>query len=87
MDDRALYATILGIAPPWEVDRVELDDEAKAVHVWLEARNGTAFTCPECQTISPLHDHVERSWRHLDNVSLRLASTPACRVSTAPSTA
>jgi transposase len=66
MDDRTLYATILGIAPPWAVDRVELDDAAKAVHVWLKARSGTTFACPECQTISPLHDHVERSWRHLD---------------------
>jgi transposase len=66
MDDRTLYAAILGIAPPWEVTRVELDDTAKAVHVWLEARSGTTFACPECQTISPLHDHVERSWRHLD---------------------
>jgi transposase len=66
MDDRTLYATILGIAHPCEVDRVELDDEAKAVHVWLEARTGTTFTCPECQTVSPLYDHVERSWRHLD---------------------
>jgi hypothetical protein len=59
MDDRSLYATILGIAAPWEVVRVELDDAAKAVHVWLEARSGTTFTCPECQTISPLHDHVD----------------------------
>lgn len=35
MDDRALYATILGIGAPWEVVRVELDDRAKAVDVWL----------------------------------------------------
>jgi len=66
MDDRALYATILGITPPWDVARVELDDAAKAVHVWLEERPGTTFGCPECQTVSPPHDHVERSWRHLD---------------------
>jgi transposase len=66
MDDRALYATILGIAAPWDVVCVELDDAVKAVHVWLEERAGTAFACPECQTVSPLHDHVERSWRHLD---------------------
>ena len=66
MDDRALYATILGIAPPWDVVRVELDDAAKAVHVWLEERAGTAFVCPDCRTTAPLYDHVERSWRHLD---------------------
>jgi transposase len=66
MDDRPLYATILGVALPWDVERVVLDDAAKAVHVWLEAGSRTTFACPECQTISPLHDHVERSWRHLD---------------------
>jgi transposase len=66
MDDRTLYATILGVARPWEVTRVELDDTAKAVHVWLTEHVGTTFTCPDCQTVSPLHDHVERSWRHLD---------------------
>jgi transposase len=66
MDDRTLYATILGIAPPWEVVRVELDDGVRAVHVWLDAGPETSFTCPECQTISPLYDHVDRSWRHLD---------------------
>ena len=46
--------------------RVELDDTTKAVHVWLEERVGTNFACPECHAISPLHDHVERRWRHLD---------------------
>jgi len=66
MDDRTLYATILGIGRPWDVVRVELDDAAKTVHVWLAEDAGTTFSCPECQAISPLHDHVERSWRHLD---------------------
>src|SRR5688572_13750805 len=66
MDDRTLYATILGIAAPWDVVRVQLDDAAKAVHVWLEERSGTTFACPDCAAISPLYDHVERSWRHLD---------------------
>lgn len=66
MDDRTLYAAILGIGRPWDVVRVELDDAAKAVHVWLAEDPGTTLTCPECQTLSPLHDHVERSWRHLD---------------------
>jgi transposase len=66
MDDRTLYATILKIAAPWDVIRVELDDRIKAVHVWLEERSGAPFVCPECQAISPLYDHVERSWRHLD---------------------
>ena len=59
MDDRTLYATILGIAAPWDVARVQLDDARKAVHVWLEERAGTTFACPECDAIAPLYDHVE----------------------------
>lgn len=55
MDDRALCATILGIAPRWGVVRVELDDARKAVHIWLAERAGTTFVCPDCCTISPLH--------------------------------
>ena len=33
MDDRTLYATIFGIAAPWDVSRVELDDAAKTVQL------------------------------------------------------
>src|SRR5438105_6779212 len=50
----------------WDVTREELDDRARAVHVWLEQQSGTSFVCPECQPASSLYDHVERSWRHLD---------------------
>jgi len=66
MDDRALYATILGLDAPWDVDRVELREAEHAVHVWVAARAGTTFACPECAVASPVYDHGERSWRHLD---------------------
>ena len=42
---------LVGIASPWEVERVELDDSAKVVYVWLEARSGTTFACPDSQTM------------------------------------
>jgi transposase len=74
MDDRTLYTPIFGVTRPWEVTRVELDDGAKAVHVWLAEHPGTPFVCPDCRTVSPLHDHVERSWRHLDTCQLRDAA-------------
>ena len=66
MDDRALYATILGVGHPWSVTQVEVDDAAKTVHVWLAEDPGATFACPECQRLAPCHDHVERTWRHLD---------------------
>lgn len=66
MDDRSLYATILGMQAPWDVERVELRETEQAVHVWVREQSGTRFGCPECAATSPIHDHVERMWRHLD---------------------
>lgn len=66
MDDRSLYAAILGLDAPWEVGRVELRETEQVVHVWVAAREGTRFVCPECGAAGPIYDHGERSWRHLD---------------------
>ena len=37
MDDRSLYATILGMEAPWGVERVELREVEQAVHVGARA--------------------------------------------------
>lgn len=71
MDDRALYATILGLPEPWEVERVELKEDEGAVHVWVVPRPGTRFGCSDCGEVSPIYDHQERSWRHLDTCQFR----------------
>lgn len=81
MDDRSLYATILGLEPPWDVERVELRESEQAVHVWVKARSGTPWVCPECGASGPVYDHVERSWRHLDTCQFRtLLHAPVPRV-------
>jgi len=69
-----LYATILGIAAPWDVVLVELDERAKVVDVWLEEPSARSFGCPECRSSSPLYDHPERSWR-LEPESANVALT------------
>ena len=66
MEDRTLYQTILGLSEPWAVERVELRELEQAVHVFVEAAEGTGFTCPDCGTPAPVYDHAERRWRHLD---------------------
>ena len=68
MQDRQLYAQILGITSPWSVARVELKlSEEQAVHVYLEHDANARFACPECDRECMLHDHQpERRWRHLD---------------------
>lgn len=70
MRDRELYATILGLAAPWTVERVEVDLTGNAVHVWLQREESTAVECPECRAPQTIYDHREREWRHLDTCQL-----------------
>lgn len=71
MEDRALYQTILGLQPPWTVERVELREAMAEVDVWVGAVAGTTFVCPQCDVPAPIYDHVERRWRHLDTCQFR----------------
>ena len=66
MRDRDLYATILGIRPPWEVVDVVLDDVQQRVEVRLALKDGAQGVCPECGQPAPGYDTRERKWRHLD---------------------
>lgn len=66
MDERGLYATLLGLSGPWEVERVEVRERESAVHVWVGETADAVFACPQRGDAAALHDHVERRWRHLD---------------------
>lgn len=67
MQDRDLYAQILGIREPWRVEHVELKLDEGEVHVHLGHEEGRQWKCPECGQPCPLYDHqAERCWRHLD---------------------
>jgi len=67
VQDRELYAQILGVREPWRVDGVELKVDEGEVHVHLGHDAGLSWPCPECGRGCPLYDHQpERCWRHLD---------------------
>lgn len=67
MQDRDLYAKILGITDPWRVERVDLRLEIGEVHIFLGHDPDLRWNCPECGTECGLYDHQpERQWRHLD---------------------
>ena len=72
MNDRQLYATILGLQEPWVVSEVEVAGEASEVRVRLALREGTELHCPECKKAVPGYDaSSERRWRHLDTCQYR----------------
>lgn len=71
MQDRDLYARILGLVDPWEVRDVKLDLKGGEVRVTVAAKLHTTFTCPECGKTCPGYDTRQRSWRHLDTCQFK----------------
>jgi len=72
MDDRQLYATILGLTEPWVVEAVEVAAADEEVRVRLTMREGTELECPDCKKAVPGYDQAaERKWRHLDTCQYR----------------
>ena len=71
MDDKSLYAAILGLTDPWGVEKVELRQGDGEVHVWVALPTDTRWVCPDCLAGAPIHDHRERQWRHLDTCQYR----------------
>lgn len=71
MDDRVLYAKLLGLTAPWGVERVELKLTEGEVHLFVALPPKELWVCPECLERAPIHDHRERTWRHLDTFQYR----------------
>lgn len=68
MRDTELYRHLLGLAAPWEVQRVELSAQDGRVDVWVVHPGRTRFGCPDCGRELAIYDHSEeRAWRHLDS--------------------
>lgn len=81
MQDKDLYAQILGIQAPWKVRAVDLDLPAGEVVVHVQFDRQIALCCPECGTEAPGYDSRERRWRHLDTCQYRTilaAEVPRC---------
>ena len=69
LDVNAMFGAALGLADPWQVVSVAFDREAGRLDVGLRFRRGAQFACPEpgcAETACPVHDTVEKTWRHLD---------------------
>jgi hypothetical protein len=70
VQDRELYAQILGVREPWRVESVELKLSEGEVHEHLAHEPGLEWLCPECGKSCAFYDHQpERRWRHLDKSS------------------
>lgn len=66
MDEKSLYAHILNLPAPWQVQSLSLDESAGAVTVVVGIAKNTQLLCPTCGQQCPVHDHRHRKWCHLD---------------------
>jgi transposase len=78
MNEREIYRVILDIQEPWEVKEVKVGADQQTVEVGVSYREGTLWACSESRERLPVHDHVERSWRHLD--TCQFETVLVCRV-------
>jgi transposase len=65
MKDTELYERILGLAKPWHVTDVRLDEVRGELRVRVEC-DEVVWACPQCAKRMHVHSHKEREWRHLD---------------------
>ena len=62
----ALFRQALGLTHPWDVERVALDVARSRIDLYVVWRASSA-PCPACGAAEQkVHDHRQRSWRHLD---------------------
>jgi transposase len=66
MDANILFGQALGLGSGWKVLKSEMDVEGRQLRLWLDFERGAQFACPECGQWCPVHDTVEKKWRHLD---------------------
>ena len=60
-----IFSLMAGIEKPWVLEKVQLD-ENKDLHMYVKFQKGTKFKCNECDNICPIHDTIEKTWRHLN---------------------
>lgn len=66
MDANVLFGKALGLGEGWKVVESEMDVEGRQLKLRLDFAKGLQFACPECGEYCPVHDTVEKRWRHLD---------------------
>jgi transposase len=68
MDAKELFTLALQLTPEWKVSDCHLDQEAHRLTLKLDFVAGSKFCAPgaDHQLLCPVHDTVEKTWRHLN---------------------
>jgi len=72
MDDKLLFAKILGLSPPWFIRQVAVEEEEQRIDIYVDHEPGIRVRCPVCKTFYGTYDHApERVFRHLNTCQMQ----------------
>jgi len=62
-----VYTSLLRLALPWYISRIDIDVQKEEAHVFI-THHHSKMACPTCGVMCNVRDHSEgeRVWRHLD---------------------
>ncbi len=66
MEPNELFEMALQLQGNWKVVRHEFSGEPRRLELWLDFPRGSKFADPRGGELCPVHDTVEKSWRHLN---------------------
>jgi transposase len=61
----SLFARALKLEPPWEVTKVDFQEDEGVIKVYIDFPRGSVFCCPACGKEAKAYDTTEKEWRHL----------------------
>lgn len=66
MEANLLFGQALGLTGGWKVVESQMNAAGRELRLKLDFEPGSRFGCPSCGASCPVHDTVEKKWRHLD---------------------
>jgi transposase len=66
MDPNELFEVALQLSGGWKVVRSEFCGEPRRLELWLDFTPGTRFPDPTSGQLCPVHDTLDKQWRHLN---------------------
>ena len=62
---------LLKVEAPWEILKIDHQEKLSVVDIHIGFKRGSKFSCPQCATLSKIHDSSEHRIRHLDCFNYR----------------
>ena len=62
----SLFARALKLESPWEITRVDFQEDEGVIKVYIDFPRGSVFCCPACGKKVKAYDTTEKEWRHLN---------------------